>query len=189
MALHWVVHNRPDLLDVRYIFDDVRVVPNGSQVGGAGKLDMYTARSDVVLETLDFPETPLLIELIRDLFLLFQSLANFNHSTKSGGKPGVDDVKNVKKLRNCRVIVQFMKEAATREDWLDVDDRTEVDNYPCKVVTDQKDLVGKAHVRVSIYTGGEFIKEEEEEGSLLSKRGPELEDEAAGSPKRPRISR
>ena len=188
MALHWVIHNRPDLLDVRYIFDDVRVFPNGSQFGGAGKLDMYIAKSGVVLETLDFSESPLLTELVRDLFRLFQSLAHSNNSTQSGRKPVAEDVKNVKKLRNCRVIVQFMKEAATREDWLEVDDRTEVDNYPCKVVTDQKDLVGKAHVRVSIYTGGEFIKEEEEEESLGSKRILELEDEAAVSPKRPRIS-
>ena len=161
MTLHWVVHNRPDLLDVRYIFDDSRVLPNGAgQAGGAGKFEMYTATPEVVLNELQYLESPVLTKLIRELFGLFQSLAYFNNSTRGDREPAPKDVNNVDKLKNCRVIVEFM-EAAVTENLREVDDKAVTDNYPRQPEPDRQDLVGKAHVRVSIYSGGEFPTDEE----------------------------
>ena len=149
VALHWIIHNKLDELNIEHIFDEHRVNRHGDHLGGAGKLNMYlyTKSSDAILQTLEFTESLPLTDLIRQLFCLFQSLAQFNHSSR---KSSSEDEENVKKLENCDTILKLMEEALVREDWPQACDKTATDNYPREEETDQKDQVGRAHVKVSI---------------------------------------
>ena len=145
MVLHWIFHNKPDLLDVQYIFDDVRVSRNGSHVGGEGKLNMYI--EDVaVLKILEFPLCPHLTVLIRHLFKLFHSLARVNILDRDR-IPADKDVENVDHLKDYGAIVTAMQEAAAMEDWLEIEDKMAISNYPWRVGIDPKDLVGLAYVK------------------------------------------
>ena len=128
-ALHWITHNIPYNLNVGRIFDPVQVFPNGKYNGGGEKLSMYIM-GDTVLRVLEFTMSPLLTELVRRLFRLFQSLALTNYY--EGWKPAPEDMKNVKKLQNFGVIVKLMKDAAMNKAWTEIKDRTAIANYPRK---------------------------------------------------------
>lgn len=149
VALHWIIHNKPYELNVKHIFDQSQILPKGDHVGGEGKFKMYTYTKGrgVVLHGLEFTESPPLTDLIRQLFRLFQSLAQFNYSSL---EPGAGVGENVEKLKDCDAILRLMQEALAREDWPEVCDKTTTDNYPREEETDQKDQVGHAHVKVSI---------------------------------------
>ena len=147
VSLHWITHNQPDELNVEYIFDEMRTSQAGVHLGGGGKLDMYNTGHDVVLKGLEFTESSPLTDLIRQLYHFFESLS---HVKSSGRKPCFEDAENVRKLENCDAILRLIGEALAREDWPEVCDKTATDNYPREKETDQKDQVGRAHVKVSI---------------------------------------
>ena len=147
VSLHWIIHNQPDELNVEHIFDQSHIIKTGIHHGGAGKFCMYTMGHDIFLEELEFTESPPLTDLIRQLYCFFESLTHFN---LPGRKPRSEDAENVKKLENCDAILRLIGEALAREDWPEVCDKTATDNYPREKETDQKDQVGRAHVKVSI---------------------------------------
>ena len=151
-GIHWVIHNKPDTLDVKYIFDDVRVNANGRQTGGGGKQNMYTMDADVILQDLKFDKSPPFTDLIRELFHLFQALAIVNYDKKLGRALQPQDVANVDKLKNCRAVIQLMKNAVDRADWPEEHDRAANDNYPRKEEIDKEDRVGVANLKVTTTT-------------------------------------
>jgi hypothetical protein len=180
MALHWVIHNKPELLDIERIFDDVRVLPNGSHMGGRGKVDMYISDGRVVLEHLMFAESPLLTDLVRGLFRFFQSLAHCNYVDR---KPTSQDAENAGKLKNCKAIRKLVKEAAKRDDWLVACDKATTDIYPRQQGIDPMDRKEKADssldsISTSFIAGSSEI-------SRGSKRERE-EDDVVESSKRPK---
>lgn len=67
-GVHWVAHNKPPMLDVKFIFDDVQVDANGHQTGGRGKFWMYIQSANVILKELEFEKSPPFTGLIRELF-------------------------------------------------------------------------------------------------------------------------
>ena len=67
-GIHWVAHNKPPMLDVKFIFDDVQVDANGHQTGGRGKFWMYIQSANVILKELEFEKSPPFTGLIRELF-------------------------------------------------------------------------------------------------------------------------
>ena len=177
-------------MDVGRIFDDAELLSNGEHIGGDGKLSMYMYKDDAVLKRLEFTMSPLLTVLVRRLFRLFQSLAYKNHSNR-GTTPR--DEENIDKLKNWTATVKLMKEAATNTKWTEMEDKTEIDNYPRKKEIDPLDRVGLAHVRgITICTGdftiGDYIAAGAENiapesiagKNRASKRG-RGEDETAGS--------
>ena len=137
---------------MKHIFDDVRVNANGRHTGGVGKQNMYTMDADVILQELEFDKSAPFTDLIRDLFQLFQSLAVVNCDKKLGRDPLPDDVANVEKLRNCKAIIQLMKNAVERTDWPNVCDKATEDNYPRKEEIDNEDRVGLANLKVATAT-------------------------------------
>jgi hypothetical protein len=182
MALHWVIHSKPDMLDVERIFDDVRVLPNGGHRGGEGKLNMYVGGSVVVLKDLEFIESPPLTDLIRRLFRLFQSLACFNNPI---GEPDAGVKESVEKLKNCKTIRTFFRETATRGDWPRDCDKAATNIYSTQEGIDLLDLVGRGYVRRK---ANPSLRSERTEGSGSSKRGREEDKEVTG-PKRPKVSK
>ncbi|KAF9643904.1 hypothetical protein BDM02DRAFT_3263846 [Thelephora ganbajun] len=151
-AVHWVSHNKPERLNIKFIFDDVRVHDDGRQTGGLGKQDMYTMDADVILQNLKFYKSPPFTDLIRGLFRLFQSLAIANYDKKLGRDPQPQDAANVDKLKNCKAIIQLMKNAVERADWPEVCDKAAKDNYPRKGEVDKEDRVGLANLKVTTNT-------------------------------------
>ena len=126
-GLHRVTHNKPQRLDMPYIFDHVHTMPDGSQIGGVGKVNMYQARSDMILEELNFTNSPPFTNLIRELFRLFRSLGFVN-----AGCTSAEDNQNVSKLKDCKGIVRLMKNAVERTGWPEESDKATSDNYPRK---------------------------------------------------------
>jgi hypothetical protein len=177
MALHWVIHNKPDMLDVGRIFDDARVLPNGISMGGEGKLNMYIPDGDAVLKHLTFTESPLLTNLVRKLFRFFQSLAHFNCDRI----PAPQDVENAGKLKNYKAIRTLVKDAAKRDDWPVVCDKAATDIYPCQEGIDAMDCKGKADSSLgsisTLFSAGSgesrgSKREREEEEVLESSKRP-----------------
>jgi len=146
-GIHWVVHNKPDALDVKHIFDDVQFQANGRQIGGSGKNHLYTWKGDVILQQLEFTKSPPFTDLIRGLFRLFQSLAFVNCYKQSGRDLWPPDVADVDKLKNCRTIIQLMKDAVDREDWPEAHDKVVNDNYPQEEI-DKEDRIGFANLKL-----------------------------------------
>ena len=70
-ALHWVKHNRSDgrSIDMEYIFDQQRPLPNGVIEGGGGKTEMYSRR-EAKLSKVEFACGPF-NKLFWDLWRLF----------------------------------------------------------------------------------------------------------------------
>jgi len=131
-GIHWVVHNKPSL-GVKYLFDGVQADPGGHGVtGGKGKFCMYTLspHTDAVLHQLRFERSPPFADILRELFLLFKSLAIVNRNKESGEELQDQDISNVKKLENCGAVVQLMKNAVERVDWPTEHDKAPRDNYP-----------------------------------------------------------
>ena len=131
-GIHWVTHNKPTL-DPRYLFDEARTYAGGSRIiGGNGKFRMYTfsPHMDAVLHKLRFERSPPFADLLRELFLLFESLAIVSRNKKSGEKSQDQDASNVEKLENYRVVIQLMKNAVERVDWPEEHDKALSDNYP-----------------------------------------------------------
>jgi hypothetical protein len=179
MALHWIIHNKPYMLDIGRIFDDVRVLPNGSHMGGEGKVNMYILHSNVVLQDLEFIESPLLTELVRKLFHFFQSLAHFNYD-----RPTSQDVEDAGKLKNCKTIRKLVKDAANRDGWPVVCDKATTDIYEG---IDSVDGVGKGKTDS---TDGSISTEAsiDSSGNRASKRSLD-EDNDVTQPKPPKISK
>jgi len=191
-GVHWVIHNKPDTLNVKHIFDDMQVNANGRQTGGAGKQHLYTRTEGVILQDLEFVKSPPFTDLIRGLFRLFQSLAYFNQAKSATSRKGIvssEDRKNVKKLKNCKAIVKLMKNAVDRKDWPKVHDKAANDNYPRKEEIDKEDRVGFANLKVTTATTDAPIP-----GAAIplptsraSKRGREEDDGHTSSMKRSRV--
>jgi len=130
---HWVVHNKPKGLNVGYLFNGARFDARGYQIiGGKGKFCMYTLspHTDIVLNQLRFERSPPFTDLLRELFLLFKSLAIVNRNKESGEELQDRDISNVEKLQSCRAVIQLMKNAVEREDWPKEHDKAQSDNYP-----------------------------------------------------------
>jgi hypothetical protein len=168
------------MLDVGRIFDDVRVLPNGSHMGGEGKLNMYILHSDAVLQDLEFIESPLLTDLVRKLFCYFQSLAHFNYVRKSTSQ----DAEDAGKLKNCKTIRKLVKDAAKRDGWPVVCDKATTDIYEG---IDSVDGVGKGKTDS---TDGSISTEAsiDSSGNRVSKRSLD-EDNDVTQPKPPKISK
>jgi hypothetical protein len=177
MALHWVIHNTPHMLDVGHIFDEVRFLPNGSHMGGRGKLDMYILGSDVVLQDLKFVGSPLLTDLIRGLFRFFQSLAHFNYD-----RPTSQDIEDAGKLKNCKAIRKLVKDAAKRDDWPVACDKAATDIYPRQEGIYPMGRVGKADSSLSSVSTTFSTGSSESRGSKRERE----EDDVAESSKRPK---
>ena len=192
-GLHWVIHNKPDTLDMKHIFDDVRVNANGRQTGGVGKYNMYTMDAGVVLQDLEFTKSPPFTDLIRELFRLFQSLAIVNCDKGLGRDPRPRDATNVNKLKNCKAVVQLMKNAVEREDWPEVHDKAANDIYPRKEEIDKEDRVGLANLKVTTATvnapipGASVPLPASASTSRASKRGREEDDGHTTPTKRSKV--
>ncbi|KAF9649051.1 hypothetical protein BDM02DRAFT_1981591 [Thelephora ganbajun] len=133
-GLHWVTHNKPETLNIKFIFDDVQVHANGRHTGGLGKQNMYIvdADADVILQDLEFGESPPFTDLIRGLFRLFRSLAIVNVYKNMNREPWHHDVANVNKLKDCKAIIRLMENAVERTDWPEVCDKVSNGNYSRK---------------------------------------------------------
>ena len=191
VGLHWVTHNKPCTLDVKLIFDDVRVNSSGRQTGGLGKQQMYMTEG-VILQDLKFGKSPPFTDLIRELFRLFQSLVFFNLAKGTKSRKGVassEDRKNVNKLKSCKVIVKLMKNAMKRKDWPEGHDKAANDNYPRKEEIDKEDRVGFANLKVTVATADAPIPGAAVPlpASKASKRGREGGDGYATPAKRSRV--
>ena len=139
---------------MKHIFDDVQVGADGSQIGGVGKQYMYIEGS-VILQHLEFYKAPPFTDLIRELFRLFQSLIYVNAAKSPGREKTIvspKDRKNANKLKSCKAIIQLMKKAMDREDWLEEYDKAANDNYPRKEEIDKEDRVGFANLKVTTAT-------------------------------------
>jgi hypothetical protein len=132
-------------LNVELIFDDVDFHKDGSYTGGIGKTNMYMANSDLILEDLEFTESPPFTDAIRGIFRLFKSLAWFIHFDR---EPLPADVENVNKLKNCKEFIELLRKAKERKDWPKVSDKVAVDNYPPIQEADGEDYVGSSLKRV-----------------------------------------
>jgi len=193
-GLHWVIHNKPDALDVKHIFDDVRVSANGRQTGGLGKYNMYTMEDLVILQDLEFNKSPPFTDLIRKLFLLFQSLTFVNQAKNARRKIiSTEDRKNVHKLKSCKAIVRLMKNAVEREDWPEVHDKAANDIYPRKEEIDKEDRVGLANLKVTTaivnapIPGASVPLPASASTSRASKRGREEDDGHTTPTKRSKV--
>jgi len=139
-GIHWMVHNKPAKLDLELFFDQVGA---DMQTGGAGKHSMYTVpgHADVVLRDPRFEKSPPFTYLIRELFLLFQSLAWVNSERGRS-----DDVANVEKLKNCDEVVRLMEEAMQSPGWPGERDKAPDDNYS-RDEGIEEDLAGRASLK------------------------------------------
>ena len=139
LGLHFIAHNKPFKLNVKEIFDDVRVEPNGRKTYGMGRLRMYLVDADVMLRQLQFEKSPPFTHLIRNLFKLFQSLAMVGVCRNNGRQPSPHDVANVNSLRDCQSVIRMIKEAMSSMDWPEECDKVEAGNYtPVGVVEDRR---------------------------------------------------
>ena len=182
---------------MKHIFDDVRVSVNGRQTGGVGKQNMYTMDSDVILQELEFDKSEPFTDLIRGLFQLFQSLAVVNCDKKIGRDLRPCDVANVEKLKNCRAVIELMKNAMERTDWPKVCDKAAEDNYPRKEEIDNEDRVGFANLKVATATIDAPDPDAPTPAAIplptstgisrVSKRGREEDDGQASPTKRSRV--
>ena len=189
-GIHRVIHNKPAGLFVKHIFDDARTDANGRQAGGAGKRDMYGIYAGVILEDLKFEKSPPFTDLIRGLFLLFQSLNVVNLEKKSKRKPRSEDAANIEKLKDCKAVIQLMKSAVRRKDWPKEHDKVLGDNYPRDGEIDREDRVGLANLKEVTSPGDVPLPASPAPAgsiSRVSKRGREEEDGPATPTKRSRV--
>ena len=189
-GVHWVIHNKPTRLKVKHIFDDVQVEADGRQTGGVGKHNMYTMEDLVILRDLEFDKSPPFTDLIRELFLLFQSLAFVNQAKSARREKliSTEDRKNVNKLKNVKAIVRLMKNAVEREDWPEVYDKAANDIYPRKEEIDKEDRVGLANLKVTTATVNAPIPlPASASTSRASKRGREEDDGHTTPTKRSKV--
>lgn len=168
-GIHWVIHNKPAKMSVGNIFDSVVHHSDGSQTGGTGKMPMYLApnHANVILEQLSFTESPPFTKLIRELFILFQSLAHVNAMNEAK-----KHIENAKKLETCEEVIRLMENAVNGGGWLVVRDKAPEDNYPRDRGIDEEDTVGRASLKEAV--------------AGPSKRGLEEGDDNVTKTKRPK---
>jgi hypothetical protein len=148
MSLDCVLHNKPDGLNLKHIFDEILVEVNGRQV--SGKYKLYFEDSDVILRQLAFEKSPPLTDLIRELFCLFRSLTTVAVCYSEGRSQSASDAANVHKLRDCKEIVTLMRSAIERRDWPEVCDKVGTgDCSPREAEVDEDHRPGCAAVPVT----------------------------------------
>ena len=160
-GLHWVKHNKPMGLKVKYIFDQVEPIVEGNHIGGTGKQGLYQRCEALICQELEFTKSSPFTDLIRQLYCLFRSLRIFNMITEVGLSPPPEHSPNVEKLKDCNEVIRLMKEAVLRKDWSEGSDKVTEDNYPRKEITDKKDPIGLTYLNeVTSATGAKRGVEE-----------------------------
>jgi len=164
-GVHWVIHNKPEKLNLKFFFDQV---DPDMQTGGAGKQITYTVpgRADI-LRQLSFEKSPPFTNLIRELFVLFRSLAFINMKTENTSSR---DAANVKKLGNCEEVVRLMEKAMQSPGWPVECDKALIDNYPRNEGIDEEDPVGRASLKVVVAGPSKRGREEGDDNTTQTKR-------------------
>jgi hypothetical protein len=129
VGLHFVAHNKPGALNIKEIFEDARIEPNGRQTHGTGRLRLYFVDPSVILRQLQFEKSPPFTDLIRELFCLFQSLTVVGVCLNTGRQPWLHDGANANRLKDCQAVIRSIRGAMGRLDWPDECDKVEAGNY------------------------------------------------------------
>jgi hypothetical protein len=189
-GLHRVVNNKPARLNVEYTFDHMRVDRDGHRVGGDGKWLMYTSRTRVILEELEFEKSPPFTDLIRGLFRLFQSLIIADTYSVMDRELRSEDAANIEKLRDCKAVIDLMKNAVERKDWPKVCDKVSNGDHPFGEEMCRKDRAGLASLKQVIPPGDAPLPATPTPAagvSRASKRGREEDDGPTTPAKRFRV--
>lgn len=140
-ALHFVKHNKPSGLNMKFIFDEVAISHGtGTHCGGEGKAYMYRRGLGV-----KFSSKPI-TALFRKLLRLFKSLKCYHEHRNSENDPPQSVVKEVEKLKDCAEIRKLFAEALESKGWPTRCDKVE-DQYPSSRSTSQRvESVGLTYV-------------------------------------------
>lgn len=74
----------------------------------------------MVCQELKSTEFQLFTDLIRELYCLFQSLCALTTVKNLGFELSKEHASNIKKLRDCKEVIQLMKDVAAQKDWPEV---------------------------------------------------------------------
>ena len=170
-GVHWVTHNKPMCLNVKYIFDQMERVVGGNHIGGAGKQNLYERDEALIFQQLEFTKSKPFTNLIRQLYYLFRSLHIFNLLTGVRISPSQEFSSSVEKVKDCKEVIRLMKEAVERKDWPEELDKVTEDNYPREEEMDEKEPTGLSHLdkvnsicatgvkrRLEVVVGGDGLK-------------------------------
>jgi len=127
-GLHFVKHNNPSGINMRFLFDQADVsLKTGTHTGGSGKIRLYSNNGFLMNRLLEFDSKPF-TNLIREIYRLFKSL-NLHYVAIDEREAPIDSVKrDVRKLKNCAEIVRVLSEALNSGEW-PAADKVE-DQYP-----------------------------------------------------------
>ena len=104
-GVHWIEHNKPPCLDVKFIFDHMQTIVQCNHVGSTGKWDLYAKHNVMMSQELTFTRSQPFTDLIGELYCLFQSLHYVNTAKQGLFSQKKEHISNIKKLKDCKEII------------------------------------------------------------------------------------
>lgn len=148
VSLHFVKHDKPSGLEMKFIFDQAVVSQGtGTHRGGGGKAFMYGSGLKV-----KFSNEPITV-LVRGLLTLFKSLRDYHVCKNWGSKPPQHMIGEAKKLKDCGEIKKLFVAALKSARWQTDCDKVE-DQYPpaSHSTPQQKETVGLSYLSRDLTT-------------------------------------